>query len=151
MTVVVLSVCPPRLRGQLTRWLMEISAGVYVGHVSARVRELLWLRIVDDIGRGRAIMVHSVRGEQRLSFRVHNHEWEPVDFDGLRLMMRPAVGTSGLAIERGLAGVTDPSARPQAIDRAVPSGTPRSRPANWSIAARRRRFKREIERRRNEE
>jgi CRISPR-associated protein Cas2 len=130
---------------------MEISAGVYVGHVSARVRELLWLRIVDDIGRGRAIMVHSVRGEQRLSFRVHNHEWEPVDFEGLRLMMRPAAGTTGVAVDRGSRGITDPSARPQAIDRSVPSGSSRSRPTNWSVAARRRRFKREIERRRSEE
>lgn len=130
---------------------MEISAGVYVGYISARVRELLWMRILDDIGHGRAIMVNATRGEQRLSFRVHNHEWQPVDFEGLRLMMRPAVGTSGLALERGAGGLTDPSARPQAIDRATPSGSQRSRPANWSIAARRRRLKREIERRRNED
>ena len=33
MVVVVLAVVPERLRGHLTRWLMEISPGVYVGKV----------------------------------------------------------------------------------------------------------------------
>lgn len=41
MIVVVLSACPVGLRGDLTRWLLEISAGVFVGKVSARVREHL--------------------------------------------------------------------------------------------------------------
>jgi CRISPR-associated protein Cas2 len=41
MVVIVLSACPAGLRGHLTRWLVEISAGVFVGHVSARVRDLL--------------------------------------------------------------------------------------------------------------
>ena len=31
MIVVILSNCPPALRGDLTRWLLEISSGVYVG------------------------------------------------------------------------------------------------------------------------
>lgn len=41
MTVIVLTAVPPGLRGHLTRWLLEISSGVYVGYVSARVRELI--------------------------------------------------------------------------------------------------------------
>lgn len=90
MTVIVLAVCPEGLRGHLTRWLVEISSGVYVGNVSARVRDLLWQRVLEMVGRGRALMVHSVAGEQRLSFRSHNHEWSPKDFDGITLMMRPS-------------------------------------------------------------
>lgn len=31
MVVIVLSACPAGLRGHLTRWLLEISAGVFVG------------------------------------------------------------------------------------------------------------------------
>lgn len=89
MITIVLSACPVGLRGHLTRWLMEISAGVFVGNVSVRVRELLWLRVVELAGSGRALMVFSVPGEQRLSFRVHKHHWEPTDFDGIMLMMRP--------------------------------------------------------------
>ncbi|MEO6703397.1 MAG: type I-E CRISPR-associated endoribonuclease Cas2e [Jatrophihabitantaceae bacterium] len=89
MITIVLTAVPVGLRGHLTRWLVEISAGVFVGHVSTRVRELLWLRIVELSGDGRALMVYSVPGEQRLSFRVHKHHWQPTDFDGITLMMRP--------------------------------------------------------------
>ncbi|TFV58349.1 type I-E CRISPR-associated endoribonuclease Cas2 [Geodermatophilus sp. DF01-2] len=89
MVVLVLSACPAGLRGHLTRWLLEISAGVFVGHVSARVRDLMWLNVCEMASGGRALMVFSVPGEQRMDFRVHNHHWTPTDFDGLTLMMRP--------------------------------------------------------------
>ena len=45
MVVVVLTACPVGLRGDLTRWLLEIASGVFVGHVTARVRDRLWERI----------------------------------------------------------------------------------------------------------
>lgn len=89
MVVVVLTAVPVGLRGFLTRWLMEISAGVFVGHLSARLRDTVWDRVVEDVGRGRAIMVESSRNEQRLTFRVHNHTWQPTDLEGLHLMLRP--------------------------------------------------------------
>ena len=90
MVVIVLSACPAGLRGHLTRWLLEISAGVFVGHVSVRVRDLLWLNVCEMTSGGRALMVFSVQGEQRMDFRVHNHHWKPTDFDGLTLMLRPS-------------------------------------------------------------
>jgi CRISPR-associated protein Cas2 len=89
MIVLVLTACPAGLRGYLTRWLLEISPGVFTGHTSTRVRELLWQNTVDMIKDGRAIMVYSARNEQHLEFRVHRHDWVPTDFDGIRLMMRP--------------------------------------------------------------
>ncbi|MFT4122905.1 MAG: type I-E CRISPR-associated endoribonuclease Cas2e [Microbacteriaceae bacterium] len=92
MLVLVLTACPAGLRGHLGRWLFEIAPGVFVGVVTARVRELLWERVVELIRDGRAIMVHSARGEQRLAFRVHRHDWTPVDVDGVALMLRPAPG-----------------------------------------------------------
>lgn len=90
MVVIVLTACPAGLRGHLTRWLLEISAGVFVGHVSARVRDLMWAHTVELCKDGRALMVFSVPGEQRLSFRTHRHDWIPVDVDGVWLMRRPA-------------------------------------------------------------
>lgn len=90
MVVLVLTACPVGLRGYLTRWLLEISPGVFVGSVSAKVRDLIWLEVVDRAKDGRALMVFSTRGEQRLAFRVHRHDWEPTDFDGIQLMLRPA-------------------------------------------------------------
>lgn len=91
MTVVILTAVPPGLRGHLTRWLLEISPGVFVGHISARVRKLMWERIVELVEDGRAIMVHSTQGEQRLGFTVHGHDWTPVDHDGIMLMRRQTV------------------------------------------------------------
>ena len=90
MVVIVLEKCPISLRGDLTKWLQEISLGVYVGRVSARVRDELWKRVCEECKNGRATMVYSARNEQHLSFRVHNTSWEPIDYDGLTLMMRPA-------------------------------------------------------------
>ena len=93
MTVVVLTAVPPGLRGHLTRWLLEISPGVYVGFISARVRELLWERVLDFVADGRALMVYAKRGEQRLAFEVAGHDWTPVDYDGITLMRRSSAPT----------------------------------------------------------
>ena len=92
MVVLVLTACPSGLRGHLTRWLLEVSPGVFVGHVTARVRDLMWERVVELAKDGRAIMIHSARGEQRLAFKVHRHDWKPVDLDGVQFMLRPAEG-----------------------------------------------------------
>jgi CRISPR-associated protein Cas2 len=91
VTVVILTAVPPGLRGHLTRWLLELSPGVFIGYVSTRVRELMWERILEFVDEGRALMVHSVRGEQRLAFQVHGHDWTPVDYDGITLMRRQTV------------------------------------------------------------
>lgn len=90
MVVVVLTACPAGLRGHLTRWLLEVSAGVFVGTVSARVRDLLWSQVLDLVKDGKAIMIHQSDTEQGLAFRTHLHEWEPVDLDGITLMRRPS-------------------------------------------------------------
>lgn len=89
MTIIVLTDCPPRLRGDLTKWLQEINTGVYVGHLNPRVRDALWERVCEHVKSGRATMVYRANNEQRMKFCVHNTTWEPVDFDGLTLMRRP--------------------------------------------------------------
>ena len=90
MIVVSLINCPASLRGDLTKWLQEINTGVYVGNVTPRVRDELWKRICSEAKNGSATMVFSAQNEQRLDFRVHNSSWEPIDFDGIKLMLRPA-------------------------------------------------------------
>lgn len=90
MIVITLTACPPALHGDLTKWLQEINTGVYVGQVSARVRDELWNRVKKNAKNGRATMVFSAQNEQRLDFRVHNTIWEPIDFDGLKLVLRPS-------------------------------------------------------------
>ncbi len=89
MVVVILTAVPPGLRGHLTRWLFEIAPGVYVGYATARVRDFMWDRIAEHADTGRVLMVHSARGEQGLAYRVHEHDWTPVDHDGITLIRRP--------------------------------------------------------------
>ncbi len=94
MTVVVLVAVPSGLRGHLTRWLLEIAPGVFVGNITARVREHLWERVTRHMGEdGRAVMVFRARNEQGLGFKVHGGEWEPADYDGLMLIRRSLTRT----------------------------------------------------------
>jgi CRISPR-associated protein Cas2 len=90
MIVIILNNCPPALRGDLTKWLQEVNTGVYVGQVSARVRDELWARVQGNVKSGRATMVFNTNNDQGMDFRVHNTSWEPIDFDGLKLMLRPS-------------------------------------------------------------
>lgn len=89
MVVITLTDCPPKVRGDLSKWLCEVNTGVYVGNLSARVRDELWHRVCENLKNGRATMVYSAQGEQRLNFEVHHALWEPVDLDGIKLMRRP--------------------------------------------------------------
>lgn len=90
-------------------------------------------------------MVHSTRGEQRLAFRVHHHEWEPTDFDGLSLMMRPRTAGAFIRVDG------PPKGEPTAVSGEPAEGRKVPRPENWSIATRRRRFRNVVERRRDDE
>ena len=90
MIVMVVTACPPSVRGDLSRWLFEVSTGVFVGHVSARVREALWTRVTAFVNDGKAIMAYSASNEQHVAFRVHRSSWKPRDCDGLVLMARPS-------------------------------------------------------------
>lgn len=86
--MLIVTACPAGLRGDLTKWLMELSPGVFVGRPSARIRDLLWERTVELCRDGRAILVFSSDNEQGMEFRTHRHDWEPTDFDGVTLMVR---------------------------------------------------------------
>lgn len=119
MTVIVLTNCPPGLRGFLTRWLLEISAGVFVGNPSARIRDTLWAEVQQYAGQGRALLAHTTNNEQGFTFRTNDHAWHPTDHDGLTLIHRP-----------------DPNA-PTPGPRPTPQHRP---PSGWSRAAKRRRF-----------
>ena len=91
MIVITLTDCPISLRGDLSKWLIEINTGVFVGKLSARVRDQLWKRVKDNVKNGRATMVYSTNNEQRMDFRIHNSQNQIIDFDGLKLVMKPSV------------------------------------------------------------
>jgi CRISPR-associated protein Cas2 len=90
VTIIVLTTCPVGLRGFLTRWLLEIAPGVFIGGPSARIREALWSEVQQYAGTGRAILAYSTNNEQGFTFRTHDHKWHPVDHEGLTLIRRPS-------------------------------------------------------------
>lgn len=89
MIVLTMTNCPPKLRGDLSKWLLEINTGVYVGNVNARVRELIWKRVCENIKNGQDTLVFPANNEQHMDFYVHNTNWQPIDLDGIKLMKHP--------------------------------------------------------------
>lgn len=94
MVVICLTDCPAKVRGDLSKWLFEINTGVYVGKLSARVRDELWKRVCQNVKQGRATMVYSADSEQGFLFRTHHSKWQIRDFDGITLMQRPSLNTN---------------------------------------------------------
>ncbi len=88
MIVVVLENAPPRLRGRLAVWLLEVRAGVYVGEYNRRVREYIWNQVENGINGGNAVIMWRSSGtEAGFEFQtVGQNRRVPVDFDGVKLV-----------------------------------------------------------------
>jgi CRISPR-associated protein Cas2 len=87
MLVIVLENAPPRLRGRLAIWLLEVRAGVYVGHFSHRVREMLWKQVEAGIEEGNAVMVWHTNTEAGFDFlTLGKNRRIPVELDGVKLV-----------------------------------------------------------------
>lgn len=87
MTVVVLECVPKSLRGYLSRWLVEIHTGTFVGDLSKRVRESLWEEVCSNLRRGSAFIVYSTVGEQGYQCEFWGAPSRRIrDFDGLQLI-----------------------------------------------------------------
>ena len=87
MLVIVVEGAPPRLRGRLAAWLVEVRAGVFVGDYSSRTRERIWDQVVAFIEDGDAVMIWKAPTDQGYDFlTVGRNRRMPVDFDGLKLV-----------------------------------------------------------------
>ena len=90
MMVLVLERVSTSLRGELTRWLLETRAGVFVGSVSADVRVRLWARACTGRGSGAGVLVYRAPTEQGFAVAVCGEPGrEIVDFEGLTLVRTP--------------------------------------------------------------
>lgn len=87
MMVIVVNNAPPRLRGRLAAWLLELRAGVYVGKYSKRTRERIWEQVVAAIDEGDAVMAWAASRDQGFNFKTTGaNRREPVNFDGMKLV-----------------------------------------------------------------
>ncbi|HDK5964914.1 TPA: type I-E CRISPR-associated endoribonuclease Cas2 [Klebsiella pneumoniae] len=87
MLMVVTENVPPRLRGRLAIWLLEIRAGVYVGDTSKRIREMIWQQVIQLSDGGNVVMAWAINSESGFEFQTWGENLRiPVDLDGLRLV-----------------------------------------------------------------
>ena len=94
MLVIVVENVPPRLRGRLGLWLVEVRAGVYVGRVSRRVREMIWDNLERGVDEGNAVMAWSSNTESGFDFlTLGANRRIPVEMDGIKLVSFLPEGT----------------------------------------------------------
>jgi CRISPR-associated protein Cas2 len=87
MLVIVVENVPDRLRGRLALWLLEVRAGVYVGKVSKRTREMLWATIEQGSDEGNVVMAWVSNTESGFDFTtLGTNRRIPKEMDGLKLV-----------------------------------------------------------------
>lgn len=91
MVVLMLERVTPGLRGEISRWMIEPKAGVFVGKMSAMVRDRLWEKAEQSSKGGAGMMLHSSNTEQGFTVRTFGDTSRSiVDVDGLWLVKRAA-------------------------------------------------------------
>ena len=88
-TVITLKKVPQSLRGDLTKWMQEITTGVYIGNFNSKVREKLWKRVKENVKDGEATLSFSYRNELGYQFDTHNTSFSNIDMDGIPLVFIP--------------------------------------------------------------
>jgi len=87
MLVIVLENAPPRLRGRLALWLLEVRAGVYVGNYSAKVRDYLWKQVEEGLEDGNAVLAWRANNEAGFDFvTLGKNRRMPIELDGAKLV-----------------------------------------------------------------
>ena len=90
MVVLILEKVPVSLRGELSRWMLEPKSGVFVGKVSAMVRDKLWEKTVKSVKSGSAILDYQTNNPQGYILRSHGEaSRQVVDVEGLQLIKIP--------------------------------------------------------------
>lgn len=87
MVVIAMDNASQKIRGELTKWFLELKPGVFVGNVNARIRELLWERVCINSVLDGAVMVYSNNNEQGYTIILTGTPKRSiVDFDGIQLV-----------------------------------------------------------------
>ena len=89
MTVLIVECATPGLRGAITRWMLEVRAGVFVGKLSLRVRERLWTKVCASKKAGGSILISRASCEQGFTILTHGDPSRSIiDMEGLQLVAR---------------------------------------------------------------
>jgi len=109
MVIMILEKVPTSLRGELSRWLIEPRTGVFIGHVSAMVRDRLWEKCSNSAASGGVLQAWSTNTEQRFLMRTAGDtSRQIVELEGLQLIQIPHdlnEKAHGSVIEKRLKGL----------------------------------------------
>ena len=87
MTVIVMDCAPESVRGELTRWFLELKPGVFVGKVNVRIRDLLWKRICASEDAKGSVMAYQANTEQGFEMRLYGEpKRKVIDIEGVQLI-----------------------------------------------------------------
>src|SRR5580700_8936196 len=90
MIVLILERVPAGLRGELSRWMLEPKANVFVGRLSAIVRDRLWQKAAKDAKGGAGILVYAAQNEQGFAVQSFGDTTRALmDWEGLLLVHVP--------------------------------------------------------------
>ncbi|MHA1267515.1 MAG: type I-E CRISPR-associated endoribonuclease Cas2e [Candidatus Helarchaeota archaeon] len=90
LTILITEKIPLSLRGELSKWMLELKSGIFVGTLSALVREKLWNKVCDKVKEGGAFLIHPMNNEQRFEIETHGTTRRTiVDYDGITLVKIP--------------------------------------------------------------
>ena len=91
MMMIVLQNVPKKLRGELARWMLEPSPGIFIGHVSARVRDFLWEKCNAECKDGGVVQAWNTNNEQHFTMRMDgNTKRSVINMEGLQLVYIPS-------------------------------------------------------------
>jgi CRISPR-associated protein Cas2 len=91
VTVIIVERVPVGLRGELTRWMLEIHTGVFVGRLSAMVRDVLWEYVCDHMREGAGFLVYQSNAEQGFAVRSCGATSRRIEnWEGLTLVTIPS-------------------------------------------------------------
>lgn len=93
LSVLITEKFPASLRGEITRWMIEVKSGVFIGTLSRLVRDLLWEKIEKTTkvkNQGGAILIEPAANEQKYQIKsCGNFSRIPRNIEGLNLMSIP--------------------------------------------------------------
>lgn len=102
MVVLILERVPVGLRGELSRWMLEPKAGVFVGNLSAIVRDKLWQKASRDAKGGAGTIIYSSKSEQGFSVRAFGDTTRALlDWEGLLLVHIPKRSRDSVSVNAG--------------------------------------------------
>ncbi|MFH1069488.1 MAG: type I-E CRISPR-associated endoribonuclease Cas2e [Candidatus Glassbacteria bacterium] len=90
MVLMILERVSPSLKGELSRWMIEPKSGVFIGNLSALVRDKLWDKVRYKSGEcGACMLIWTTNNEQGFKIDAWGDTSRKVrEFEGLQLVTK---------------------------------------------------------------